>query len=54
MSTVYCTNADCPEYLIAKGNDGEIPVETIICGGCNDGVTADPRNTPPGEKVSIR
>jgi hypothetical protein len=52
VSTVYCENAECPEYLIAKDNAGEIPAETIICGGCNHGVTADPRNTKPGEKVS--
>jgi hypothetical protein len=50
--TVYCSNAECTEYLIAKANDGELPVETIMCGGCNQGVTADPRNTQPGEKVT--
>jgi hypothetical protein len=52
VSTVYCTNVECPEYQIAKDNAAELPVDTIICGGCNEGVTADPRNTQPGEKVS--
>lgn len=45
---VVCTNPDCSEYQIPKGNPADYPVEQIQCGGCGMPVvtTEDPVPEP--------
>ena len=52
MSSVYCNNAECTEYLIAKGNPMDLPPEDIICGGCGMNTEVDASETTPGEPVA--
>jgi hypothetical protein len=48
---VYCTNPDCPEFEIAKGNPMEYPPEVISCGGCGLPVAEVLLEVNPGDKV---